>query len=591
MTASPTPFAEYRRRLPTPRRVVRFLVLAAATAIVLTNAYYLRLLEPRVSRKWVAILLLAVCAATLVWTERVLPRDREGWRALARRAVVPGALAVILAVAFALRVWGITAGLPQSYISDEYDHVHAALSMMKSGDLNPHWWFHPTLQRYLTVAMYGLVFLAGSPSGRWSQVADIAEEDMLYWGRFVGVLCGTATVLVTYFVARRLFGARVGLLAAALLAVFPGAVEHSQYNKPDPVVALLTTVSVLVALVYLDRGGKGLALACGVAVGLSVAAKYNGLLAIVAFLVAAAIRLRGGLLVAPDLYLGLLGTILGFFLGCPFALSQLNLLLDQVANGMRIYAEGRPGLEGADNWANHAVYTSRFGMGYWATRAGVAGLALALYRMNARLAVLLIFPILYYAYYSAQTIPIRGNLIPVYPFLAVLAAYATVELLAWLRRTRLGQRRLVLPAVAAVLLSLMLVPPLRRAVRFDIEATRPDTGTYAREWIDKTFAPGTKFAVERFTPVLDPKRYQIVQESRLVNRSVRSYRDEGVQYLIVSSMAYDRYSPEHNQTKSYVKLFALCPVVATFAPETTQRVGPTIKILRVPPPGNGDAEP
>ena len=64
-----------------------------------------------------------------------------------------------------------------------------------------------------------------------------------------------------------------------------------------------------------------------------------------------------------------------------------------------------------------------------------------------------------------------------------------------------------------------------------------------------------------------------------------------MQYLIVSSMAYERYSPEHNQTKSYAKLFALCPVVATFAPVPNQRVGPTIKILRVPPPGSGDAEP
>ena len=132
------------------------------------------------------------------------------------------------------------------------------------------------------------------------------------------------------------------------------------------------------------------------------------------------------------------------------------------------------------------------------------------------------------------------------------------------------------------MLSLVIVPPLRTAVRFDIEATRPDTGTFAREWIDKTFPPGTKFAVERFTPVLDPKRYQIVQESRLVNRSVRSYRDEGVQYLIVSSMAYTRYAAEHNQTKSYAKLFALCPVVAEFSPIENQRVGPTIRILQIP---------
>ena len=104
-------------------------------------------------------------------------------------------------------------------------------------------------------------------------------------------------------------------------------------------------------------------------------------------------------------------------------------------------------------------------------------------------------------------------------------------------------------------------------------------------------ADTAKFAVERFTPVLDPKRYEIVQETRLVNRSLRSYRDEGVKYLVVSSMAYERYSPEHNQTKSYAKLFALCPEVAQFDPVPNERVGPTIRILQVPATVSADQGP
>jgi hypothetical protein len=47
-------------------------------------------------------------------------------------------------------------------------------------------------------------------------------------------------------------------------------------------------------------------------------------------------------------------------------------------------------------------------------------------------------------------------------------------------------------------------------------------------------------------------------------------------------MAYTRYAPEHNQTKSYVKLMAICPTVAQFDPIPNQRVGPTIRILQVP---------
>ena len=589
MTSIPERPATERSPAPRARRLVRFAALAAVTVTVLTNAYYLRLLEPRVPRKVVAALLVLLCAAAVAWTEWGWPRGREAWRSIGRGAATPVLLAAILAVGFGLRVWGISAGLPQSYVSDEYDFVHAVLRMMKGGDLNPHAWYHPTLQPYLALATYTLVFLLEVPHGRWSHVAQITEEDMLYWGRFVGVMAGTATVLVTFLLGRRLFGPRVGLLAAALVAVFPATVQHSQYNKPDPVVGLMTAVSVLVTLAYLERGGNGRALAAGLAIGLTASAKYNGILVVVPFVMAAAFRLRGRLLVAPDLYLGAAGSLLGFLIGCPFFLTELHLFLDHMADDLYTYAySGRPGAEGVDNWASHGAYTSRYGAGYWPTRMGLAGLALTLYRIDAARAVFLTFPVLYFGYYGSQRINFRGNLLPIYPFLAVLAAYATAELLAWLGRTRLGRVRVAVPLAAAALLTLLVAPPLWTSVRFDVENTRRDTGTDAREWVERMIPAGTRFAVERFTPVLDRARYPVLQESRLVNRSVRSYRDDGVQYLIVSSMAYDRFGPEHNQTRSYQKLFALCPLVAEFPPLEGKTWGPTIRILRVPTEGPAD---
>jgi len=563
-----------------------------AVAVVLTNAYYLRFLEPGISRGILGAALFglgAMVAALASWDR---PQTADDWRALARRGAEPALLVVILGLAFGLRLWGITASLPQSYVADEYDFVHAGLRMIKGGDLNPHWWFHPSLQRYMAVATYAVVFILGVPRGRWVHVSDITVEDMLYWGRFVGVMSGTLTVLVAYLLGRKVFGSRVGLLSAALLAVFPATVQHSQYNKPDPVIALMTAASVYVTLLYLERGGHGYALASGMAVGLAASAKYNGILVVVPFVLAVLFRHGAQALARPDLYVGGVGTFLGFLMGCPFFLTEIHLFLDQIAYDISTYAyEGREGAEGVDNWWGHATYTYRYGAGFAASWAALGGLALTLWRINPARAVFLPFPVMYYGYYGAQRINFRGNLIPVYPFLAVVAAYAVVELIEWLGRSPLARKRFVVPALAALVLSLVIVPPLRTAIRFDIEATRPDTGTFAREWIDRTFPPGTKFAVERFTPVLDPKRYQVVQESRLVNRSVRSYRDEGVQYLIVSSMAYTRYAAEHNQTRSYVKLMTICPTVATFDPIPNQRVGPTIKILRVPPASSGDETP
>jgi hypothetical protein len=86
--------------------------------------------------------------------------------------------------------------------------------------------------------------------------------------------------------------------------VFPAAVQHSQYNKPDPVIALMTAASVFVTLLYLERGGNAYALASGMAVGLAASAKYNGILVVVPFVLAVFFRHGAQALARPDLYVG-----------------------------------------------------------------------------------------------------------------------------------------------------------------------------------------------------------------------------------------------------------------------------------------------
>ncbi|MGB3058399.1 MAG: hypothetical protein WBE17_01555, partial [Anaerolineae bacterium] len=48
------------------------------------------------------------------------------------------ALAAILLIAVALRLWGINFGLPYLYHPDEPGYVAIAQNMVKTGDLNPH---------------------------------------------------------------------------------------------------------------------------------------------------------------------------------------------------------------------------------------------------------------------------------------------------------------------------------------------------------------------------------------------------------------------------------------------------------------------
>ncbi len=113
-------------------------------------------------------------------------------------------------------------------------------------------------------------------------------------------------------------------------------------------------------------------------------------------------------------------------------------------------------------------------------------------------------------------------------------------------------------------------------------ATLPDTGTMATQWIESRFPEGTHFALERQTPSLDRKRFQITQESVLVRRSVEDYREAGVQYLVVSSTVYKRFGANSRRARAYERLFNLCPLVKEFAPVEGRIMGPTIRILEVP---------
>jgi hypothetical protein len=52
--------------------------------------------------------------------------------------------------------------------------------------------------------------------------------------------------------------------------------------------------------------------------------------------------------------------------------------------------------------------------------------------------------------------------------------------------------------------------------------------------------------------------------------------------LIVTSTSYQRFGPEHRQTKNYERLFGRCALVKEFEPEPGRLFGPTIRILQVP---------
>jgi 4-amino-4-deoxy-L-arabinose transferase-like glycosyltransferase len=189
-----------------------------------------------------------------------------------------GALAWILLIGLGIRVWFL--GVHQTIERDGALYASIAEGLARSGrliDLRGQYHIHfPPGYPALVAPVYLLV----GDSHRAGQIVSLAG--------------GMALVVLAYLLARRMAGAPVGLVAAALVAIYPPLVHAAVSVHSESVYAALFGVALLVSLRLVQRPGLVLS---GVAGGL-VAAMYlvrpEGLLLSIGFVWVAATWLFRG---------------------------------------------------------------------------------------------------------------------------------------------------------------------------------------------------------------------------------------------------------------------------------------------------------
>ena len=151
-----------------------------------------------------------------------------------------GALLLILAVATGLRLHGVAFGLPSLNDPDEPLFVMTAIDMIRSHTLDQHWFGHPgTITLYCLVLVILAIGGIGIATGHFADTAALvgaayADPGILVLpARLFIVLCGVICVYLTYRLGRQLGGARMGLLAAAFLAVNALHIELWQIVRTD----------------------------------------------------------------------------------------------------------------------------------------------------------------------------------------------------------------------------------------------------------------------------------------------------------------------------------------------------------------------
>jgi 4-amino-4-deoxy-L-arabinose transferase-like glycosyltransferase len=173
------------------------------------------------------------------------------------RPALGGCLAVGAVVRLAVFI-GSYRGAPLGFNDADY------YSQQAVGLAQGRWFADPVTGR--PVAEHGpLTSLVLAPASWMSAPHD--------WQRLVTVLTGLATVVVLGLVGRRLGGARVGVAAAALAALYPNLWVNDGLVMAESVTALAVSLWALAGLNWHRRRTRGWVLVFGLAAGAAVLAR------------------------------------------------------------------------------------------------------------------------------------------------------------------------------------------------------------------------------------------------------------------------------------------------------------------------------
>ena len=409
------------------------------------------------------------------------------------------ALALILLAGFALRLWNIDYGLPFVYSIDEGSHFTSRAVEMFWQDLDPCYYQNPAAYTYLVYlvlrVMYGpLGFLFDLPFGNVTDQFDKNPTEIWIAARTLAAALCMGGVAATYWAARRLWGVREGLVAAAVLAFAFLPVAYSRVAVTD-VGALLGMALSMGFAVRAYGGGRARDFAlAGAAAGLAVSFKYTAGLALLPLAIAALARARTD---GPRALGGLaLGTALASVLFValnPYLFGSLDAWWSDLRDQAQVAADQpKPGQESGG--VSYYLDSLTWGLGWAGALAALAGAALELRRDLVRGLMLIAVPLALFVYLSTQSRYFGRWLLPAYPALAMLAAAALTQLSSLVPNPR--WRGPVLGGVAA----LVLLQPLAADVRSARVLGRDDTRQQARDWLEAHYPPELRASVEPAVP-------------------------------------------------------------------------------------------
>ncbi len=496
---------------------------------------------------------------------------------------------------------------------------------------------YPPLYAFVLAIAFGFYIIGLIITGTTASLAAVKEYYYLHpfhfhlVGRWLSLCAGLLTIWVMYRTGKKLYSRQTGLWAAAFWAVAFLPVKNAHFGTVDTLLTLLVALSFYYcAGIFRREGGKAYILA-GLFAGLAVATKYNAGLIVLPILAAHLLAdglsrkglVRGMMqrLRERRLWLAAAATATAFLLGCPLPLIDFRRFWQSVVGTAEFEQTGKLGSGGSffsyftgDHSPGYGFFhdnTFAGSLGWGITLLFIAGIILFLLRHEKRDLLVLIFPLCLYAVIGQMNYKAMRHLLPLVPFLLLIAAEFVVMLC-----NRISDKRNLL-IFNVVMVAVALLPQAAQSLRFDLALYQIDTRTRLKTWIEENLAEGARIGTEEFAPPLlsiHDLNYGIIRRSPDYRRAYDVYGiapkmfahgmqrtlaqdasdyvvENRIEYLLLDSFTRGRYEwPQSRQRypdrvaqreRFYDWVVRHCDLMVRVAPANDLHISPELELYRV----------
>ncbi len=416
-----------------------------------------------------------------------------------------------------IRLCGVEFGLPNIYHADETIVVNHALAY-GTGDLNPHFFRIPPLISYIIFFEYGIYYLLGTIFGFFSSIVDFQnlflEDPTSFFliGRItVGVIAGTTSVYFIYLLGRRIFSEAVGIISAFFLSLTFLHVRNSHYIYLDIMMVLFIILTYIFIFKFLETGLRRDYVFAGCFAGAATAVKYNAALLLAPFIAGYLInyftnrndgKIRS---VNTNTVIAFISMGLTFIVLNPYCILDMKFFLASFASETHV--------QGGVGFFHHLKHSLFQGLGMPLFTLCLIGFFYAVCRLSRKLIVFISFPLVFYLVNVNFSQPHARYVLPLIPFLLILAAW-------FLESTLFKEGMPTLKAkILITAVSMMVVLPTGiKSVYSDYLFSKKDTRTLAKEWIEDNIPYGSRIAIDHsfFSPRINPGREQLEEKLNYV---------------------------------------------------------------------------